>query len=156
MLFNRPSPLRYIRGGWTSRARKRLGFTSKTLVKFGLVLSELSKTVRFKLAAPCGSFLGWYTISDGNEPKSNLDRFDETNNFYVERFLIRGHLEGQIGRAKQAIPRATHQTGCLVGRAIFCLLTGLHFDGSKFSIQTWIGTIFISKSIVSTIRRQSM
>ena len=59
VLFNRPSPLTYIRGGWTSRARKRLGFTSKTLVKFGLVLSELSKTVRFKLAAPCGSFLWW-------------------------------------------------------------------------------------------------
>ena len=49
--------LRYIRGSWTFRARKRLGFTSKTLVKFGLVLSKLSKTVRFKLAAPCGSFL---------------------------------------------------------------------------------------------------
>ena len=57
--------------------------------------------------------------SDGNEPKSNLDRFNETNNFYVEHFLIRGYLEGQIGRAKQAIPRATHQTGCLVGRATF-------------------------------------
>jgi hypothetical protein len=32
LLFNRPSPLIYIRGGWTSRARRRLGFTSKTLV----------------------------------------------------------------------------------------------------------------------------
>ena len=53
VLFNRPSPLRYIRGGWTSHARKRLEFTSKTLVKFGLVLFELSKSVRFKLAAPC-------------------------------------------------------------------------------------------------------
>jgi hypothetical protein len=31
-LSNRPSPLMYIRGGWTSRARRRLGFTSKTLV----------------------------------------------------------------------------------------------------------------------------
>ena len=89
-------------------------------------------------------------MSDGNESKSNLDRFDETNNFHVERFLIRGHLEGQIGRAKQAIPRATHQTGCLVGRASFCLLTGLYSDGSNFCIRTRIGTIFISKSIVST------
>ena len=56
---------------------------------------------------------------DGNKPKSNLDRFDETNNFYVERVFIRVHLEGQIARTTQAVIRATHQTGCLVGRATF-------------------------------------
>ena len=110
---------RYIRGGWTSHASKRLGFTSKTLVNFGLILSELSKTVRFKLVVPCGSFLWWQTTSDGKESKSSLDRFDETNNFHVERFLIRGHPDGQIARVKQAIIRGTHQTGCLVGRATF-------------------------------------
>ena len=149
LLFNRPSPLRYIRGGWTSRARKRLGFTSKTLVKFGLVLSELSKTVRFKLAAPCGSFLWWYMISDENESKSNLDRFDDTNNFDVERFLIKDHLKGQIARA-------TNQTWRLVGRAIFRLVTGLHSGCSNFCIRTRIWTFLISKSIVSTRRRQSV
>ena len=58
-------------------------------------------------------------ITDGNEAKRNLNRFDDTNNFYVERFLIRVHLEGQIARATQAVIRATHQTGCLVGRATF-------------------------------------
>jgi hypothetical protein len=36
LLFNRPSPLMYIRGGWTSRARRRLGVTSKTLVRVEL------------------------------------------------------------------------------------------------------------------------
>ena len=91
--------------------------------------------------------------------KSNLDRFDEMNNFNVECFLIRGHLEGQITHAKQAIIRATsrktgythatHHTWRLVGRAIFCLLKELHFDGSNFCIRTRIGTIFNSKSTIS-------
>ena len=44
---------------------------------------------------------------DGNESKSNLDYFNDTDNFLVERFLIRGHLEGQIAHAKQAIIRTT-------------------------------------------------
>ena len=41
------------------------------------------------------------------------------NNFYVEHFFIRVHLEGQITCATQVVIRATHQTGCLVGRATF-------------------------------------
>ena len=67
-------------------------------------------------------------ISDGNEPKSNLDRFDETNNFHVERFFIRSHPEGQIARVKQLIIHAAHQTYphmCLVPGVIFCSLEGL-------------------------------
>ena len=101
---------------------------SKILVKFGLILSELSKTVRFKLAVLWGSFLWWQTTSDGNEPKSNLDRFDETKIFRIERFFIRGHLEGQIAHAKQQIVHASHQTYphmCLVPGVIFCSLEGL-------------------------------
>ena len=58
-------------------------------------------------------------MSDGNEPKSNLDRFDETNNFYVERFLIRSHLEGQIGRAKQAILALPIRQGVWWGAPVF-------------------------------------
>ena len=65
---------------------------------------------------------------DENKPKSNLDRFDETKIFHVERFFIRGHLEGQIFRAKQLITHAAHQTYphmCLVPGVIFCSLEGL-------------------------------
>ena len=142
VLFNRPSPLRYIRGGWTSRARKRLGFTSKTLVKFGLVLSELFKTVRFKLAALCRSFLWWYMTSDGNESKSILDCFDKTNNFHLERFFIRGYLEGQIARAKQLIIHAAHQTYprmCLVPGVIFCSLEGRAMRALTFAYDLGLG-----------------
>ena len=100
------------------KQRNYLGFPYKKITSIHVQnpsqirtgLSQLSKTVRFKLAAPCGSFLWWETILDGNEPKSNLDRFDEANNFHVESFFIRGYLEGQIALAKQAIIRATHQT----------------------------------------------
>ena len=63
-------------------------------------------------------------ISDGNEPKSNLDRFDETNNFYVERFLIRGHLEGQIGRTKQAILALPIRQGVWWGAPVFASWQG--------------------------------
>jgi hypothetical protein len=42
----------YIRGGWTSRARKRLGFTSKTLfwVELGWVGPNFPKLFGQKLA----------------------------------------------------------------------------------------------------------
>ena len=86
--------------------------------------------------------------------KSNLDRFDDMNNFHVERVLIRGHLEGQIAHAKDLFTRATNKTWRLVGRAICSLLAGLHSNGSNFCITTGIETIFMSKSIVSTRRRQ--
>ena len=45
---------------------------------------------------------------------------------------------------------------CLVGRATSRLVTGLHSDSSNFCIRTRIGTIFISKSTVSTIRTISV
>ena len=78
--------------------------------------------------------------------KSKVDRFDETKNFRVERFPIRGHLLGQN-------THALHQTlakTCLVFRVIFRLLTGLHPDSSNFCIRTRIEMIFISKSTDST------
>ena len=68
--------------------------------------------------------------SDENVSKSKVDRFDETKNFRVERFPIRGHLLGQN-------THALHQTlakTCLVFRVIFRLLTGLHPDSSNFCI----------------------
>ena len=38
-------------------------------------------------------------ISDEDAPKRKFDRFNETNNFRVKRFLIRGHIEGLIAPA---------------------------------------------------------
>ena len=69
---------------------------------------------------------------------SNLDRFNETNNFHVEGFLIRDHLEGQIGLATQAISSHYPSDMCLVGRATSRLVIGLHYDCSNFCIQTRI------------------
>ena len=73
--------------------------------------------------------------SVGNEPKSNIDRFNETNIFHVEGFSIRDHLEGHIGLATQAISSRYPSDMCLVGRATSRLVTGLHSDLDDFYIK---------------------
>ena len=62
--------------------------------------------------------------SDEEDLKIKIDYFDETNNFYVECFLIQWHLHGRIARAKQMVTHATHQTPCLMGRATFATWHG--------------------------------
>jgi hypothetical protein len=37
-----------------------------------------------------------YTISDDDDSKSKVDRFDDTHNFRVEHFSIRGHLNNLL------------------------------------------------------------
>ena len=59
------------------------------------------------------------TTSDEDDPKSKFDRFDETNNFHVESFLIRSYIEGRISHAKQPIGGATHQTRVWWGAPYF-------------------------------------
>ena len=152
MLFNRPSPLRYIRGGWTSRARKKLRFTSKTLVKFGLVLSDFPKLFGLNWLHLAGLFCGGKRSRTKTSPKAILTISTRRTTFMLEVFFITDHLEGQIGLATQAISSLYPSHMCLVGRATSRLLTGLHSDCSNFCILIRIWTIFISKSIVSTRR----
>jgi len=66
------------------------------------------------------------------------------------KLLAQYRLLFALLRANLAITRATHHMACLVGHATFGLLTELYSDGSNFCIRTRIGTIFISKSTVST------
>ena len=133
-LFTRSSSLHSDSYIFTRMIRFSLGFPEW---KHSLILFRLCRL---------------HTTSDLDDLYIKIDQFDETKLFYVESFSIQGHPEGQI-------THGLHQTlikMCLVFCVIFWSLPVLYCIVSNFSIRTRIEMIYISKSISSTRRRQSM
>ena len=84
--FNRPSRLNYIRGGWTSRARKGFGFTSKSLiwVQFGWVGPNFPKL--FGLKPGCTSRVVFQSVSDLRSKSRRRQSCSSRKNVYLYVF----------------------------------------------------------------------